>query len=125
MNVNFQIRKATIRDARKISYLIRKNADYVHDNNYTPEQLVVWKNDNTLKAIKSKLKQREIFCAFKNGKLIGTIGLEGNYLVGLYISYRKRGQGIGYKLLVFLEDYAFINIFVVLHLKLTTILLDS
>lgn len=104
--MELQIRKATIDDARKISYLIRKNADQVKENNYTPEQLVAWKNDNTLKAIKNKLTKRTIFSAFENGKLVGTIGLEDNYLVGLYISYSKRGQGLGYRLLVFLENYA-------------------
>ncbi len=100
------IRKATYKDARRISYLINKNADHVKENNYTPEQLVAWKKDNSLKAIKTKMKQREIFCAFENEKLVGTIGLEGNYLVGLYISYSKRGKGLGYRLLAFLENYA-------------------
>lgn len=104
--MELQIRKATIHDASKISYLIRKNASKVKENNYTPDQMFTWKNDNTIKRIKKKLEQRIIFCAFKNGKLVGTIGLENNYLVGLYISYSKRGQGIGYQLLIFLEDYA-------------------
>jgi len=101
-----QIRKATLKDAGRISYLIKKNADQVTENNYSSEQLAAWKNDNTIKAINTKFAQREIFCAFINGKLVGTIGLEGNNLVGLYISYSKRGQGLGYELLVFLENYA-------------------
>lgn len=113
------IRKATINDARRISYLIKKNADHVKENNYTPEQLTAWKKENTLKAIKSNLEQREIFCAFQNDKLVGTIGLEGNYVVGLYICYSLRGLGLGHRLLKHLEDHARQNNIQELHLTAT------
>lgn len=101
-----QIRKATTNDARKISNLIRKNADNVLSKKYSQEQLVAWKNKNTTKGIIDNLKDRTTFVAFQNGKLVGTIGLEGNYLVGLYISYHKLRQGIGFCLLEYLENYA-------------------
>ncbi len=101
-----EIRKATIEDASRISKLIRKSAEKVKENNHSPEQVRVWKEDNTVKAIKNKFKQRTMFCAFESGKLVGTIGLEGDYLVGLYISYSKRGTGLGHQLLTFLENYA-------------------
>ena len=114
-----QIRRATSEDARRISYLIRKNADHVKENNYTPEQIRAWKADNTPSGVQAKLKEREIFCAFEGKRLVGTIGLKGHYVVGLYISYRKRGRGLGKQLLTFLEDHARAQNINTLHLTAT------
>lgn len=100
------IRKATIDDAKRISYLIRKNADHVLAKDYSEEQLIAWKRQQTIASIRKRMSERTIFCAFQSNKLVGTVGLEGNNLVGLYISYLKRGQGLGYKLLTYIENYA-------------------
>ncbi len=101
-----QIRKATIHDARRISYLIKKNTEKVEENNYSDAQIRAWKQANSPKAITQLLKERTIFCAFQNNKLLGTIGLKGSEVVGVYVSYSKRGQGIGKVLLTYLEEYA-------------------
>ena len=100
------IRQANENDARRISYLIQKNTENVTVNNYSKKQIEIWKAANSPSAIKLKLRERILFCAFENGKLVGTIGLEGNELVGLYVSYTKIGKGIGKKLLNHLEGYA-------------------
>ena len=100
------IRQANSKDARRISYLIKKNTGKVLENNYTSEQVITWKKANSPKAIAESLKQRIIFCAFQNDKLVGTIGLQENEVVGLYVSYAKRGKGIGRQLLSFIESYA-------------------
>ena len=102
----FVIRQATPQDTRRISYLIQKNTDKVTENNYTMAQKNAWKKANTPKAIQNQLAHRILFCAVKNGQLYGTIGLMGNEMVGLYVSYSKRGRGIGKLLLAHLEDYA-------------------
>ena len=78
----------------------------VNENGYSAAQIAVWKKANTPKAIRESLKRRTIFCAFTKGKLIGTIGLEEQEVVGLYVSYSKRGLGIGGILLQHLEEYA-------------------
>ena len=114
-----QIRKATIDDARKISYLIRKNADKVIENNYTVEQLEAWKRQQTVSNIRSNIMNKTIFCAFQNGKLVGTIGLNKDWLVGMYINYNKRHRGLGNKLLVFIENYASQNAIKKLYLIAT------
>ena len=97
------IRRAKPADARRISYLIRKNTDQVKENKYTPEQVATWKKQNTTTAILRQIKKRIVFCALLNDRLIGTIGLEGNQLVGLYISYTQRGKGLGKLLLSYAE----------------------
>jgi len=100
-----EIRKATIQDANRISYLIRKNTDG-NPNDYDKAQLDAWKKYNTPAKIKKQLANRDLFCAFENEKLIGTIGLQGDKLVGFYISFSKRKKGIGSKLYDFIEEEA-------------------
>ena len=56
--------------------------------------------------IRKKLEERTIFCAFENKKLVGTIGLEGKEVVGLYVSYSNIGKGVGKALLNHLEEFA-------------------
>jgi len=100
------IRKANINDAKRLSYLIRKNAQLVEENGYTGDQRKAWGDQNKPKAIEQSLERRTVFCAFENNKMIGTIGLENEMLCGMYISYSKRGKDVGQKLISYLENYA-------------------
>ena len=101
-----KIQKADSFDAKRISYLIIKNTEKVLENNYNSEQIRVWKEYNSPKSIKEQLLSRVIFCAYENERLVGTIGLLKNEVVGLYVSYAKRGKGLGKTLLDHLETYA-------------------
>ncbi len=113
------IRQAYENDAGRISYLIQKNTENVKENNYSKEQIEIWKKANSIKAIERQLKERTIFCAFIKDKLVGTIGLKSNEVLGLYVSYSKRGKGIGKILLKHLEKYAKENNIKSLHLTST------
>lgn len=101
-----EIRKAKEKDTERISYLINKSIDNILDKSYTKEQIAIWKKINTPSTIQANLSERIIFCGFENDKLVGTIGLKANEIVGLYISYSKTNKGIGGKLLRYVEDYA-------------------
>lgn len=111
------IQKATTNDARRISYLIQKNTDS-NPNNYTKLQIEAWKKCNTPAKIKELLKSRETFCAFYKHKLVGTIGLKSNEIVGFYISFSKRKKGIGQQLFNFIENY-------VIQKKIETVILTA
>ena len=100
------IRKANIKDAKKLSYLIQMNAEKVNDNQYTAVQRLAWSAQNKPNDIKEQLKTRIIFCAFENNRLVGTIAIKDNLVCGMYISYSKRGHGIGQKLLNHIERFA-------------------
>lgn len=97
------IQKATLKDARSISYLIQKNTES-NPNKYTEEQIRTWINYNTPAHIKKLLESREIYCGFKNNKLVGTIGLKNNEIVGFYVSASERNKGIGKQLFNFIEN---------------------
>lgn len=100
------IRQANKDDAQRISYLIQKNAEHVKNNNYSARQIETWKAANSSGTIRKKLEERTIFCDFENKKLVGTIGLEGKEVVGLYVSYSNIGKGVGKALLNHLEEFA-------------------
>lgn len=101
-----QIRIASKKDSRRISYLIQRNTERVGENLYSQQQIEIWKKVNTPKAIRDSFEERIIFCAFQNDQLVGTIALLANEVAGLYVSHAKRKLGIGKKLLRHLEDYA-------------------
>jgi len=100
-----EIRKATEKDVNRISYLVRKSTDK-NPNNYSKEQIKAWKKYNTPSKIKDQLNQRIVFCAFEKNKLIGTIALKDDYILGFYVCYTQIKKGIGTKLLTFIETYA-------------------
>ena len=114
-----EIREATINDAKRISYLINTLTNK-NPNNYTDIQLTTWKGYNTPSMIKKQFEDRTIFCAFSNKKLVGTIGLKNNYVVGFYISHSNRHKGIGSKLLNYIENYALNKNIKTLHLESTS-----
>ena len=100
------IRKANISDAKRLSYLIRKNIERVEENEYTPIQRQTWSDQNKPRLVRERLMKRETFCAFLNKQLAGTIALDGNLICGMSVSYTKRGTGIGQQLLNYIENYA-------------------
>jgi len=73
---------------------------------YSRDQLNAWKRYNTPRRIRQRLLEQTTFCAFRGGRLCGTIGLKGDELVGLYVSPAFRGKGIGILLLAHLECFA-------------------
>ncbi len=106
MSTILSIRKAKPTDARRISYLIHQNTEKVVENQYSPEQVAIWKKANSPSAILRSMETKTLFCAFAGQYLVGTIGLLGTEVVGLYVSPARRKQGIGGQLLTFLENYA-------------------
>ena len=100
------IRRVTQADAAAISGLIRRNADGVLSADYTLEQLNAWKRYNTPAQVRQRLGERETFCAVASLQVCGTIALQETELVGLYVSPRWRGRGIGRMLLEHLEMFA-------------------
>lgn len=100
------IRKAQAQDARRISDLIRNNLEQLNLNNYSEAQVNTWTAANSPAKILNQLKRRSLFCAFEHNKMVGTIGLDAEMVVGLYVAYTHTGKGVGAKLLRYLEDYA-------------------
>jgi len=101
-----EIRKATKKDAKKISILRRKTLREINKNDYPSEHLQFLINENSAKGIINKMKDRDIFCMWEKDILLGTIELKGNKILGLFIKSSEIGKGVGTKLMDFIENYA-------------------
>ncbi len=100
-----EIRRATQTDAEAISNLIRLSTLH-NPNQYSFAQQNAWINYNTLYKTEKFLLDRIIYCAFENGKLIGTIALKKDEVLGFYVNHQIRNKGIGTALLTHLETEA-------------------
>ena len=105
-NSALQIRQATSADAQKLSELIDKNAQLLLKPHYSALQLEIFLRYYSTQAMLEKLQKQIIFCAEINNQLVGTIALEGDFVVGFYTEVSRVNQGIGSALLDYLENYA-------------------
>ncbi len=101
-----KIVKALPKDAEEISKLRIETIKAFPQDNPEPGEMDHIIKRNTPEIIKEKIKTREIFNMIDKGKIIGNIELNGDKLNNLYVSKDKIKQGIGKKLLLFIEDYA-------------------
>ena len=106
LNSALQIRQATSVDAQKLSELIDKNAQLLLKPHYSALQLEIFLRYYSTQAMLEKLQRQIIFCAEINHQLVGTIALEGDFVVGFYTEVSSINQGIGSALLDYLENYA-------------------
>lgn len=101
-----EIRRARQEDARKISLLRRKTLKKKNTNDYPKIFLNFLIKENSTKGVISKMKKKEMFCAWQKNVLVGTVDLEGNKIGGLFVKDSEIGKGIGSRLMDFIEDYA-------------------
>ncbi len=93
-------------EAAAISRLIEENTEQVTGNHDTAPQATVWGKAESPEYIRNLLYRRTIFCAYEQGRLVGTVGLEGRKIVGLYVDHTRQSKGIGNILLAHLEAHA-------------------
>ena len=100
------IRKAKPVDAKEISDLRRKTFNKINAKDYSKKHVEELNKKNTQKIILGKMKERDMFCITNNDKILGVIDLEDNKIGGLFIRCDYIGQGLGKRLMNFIEDYA-------------------
>jgi len=100
-----KIRKANIKDAKKISELKSKTLCRINKE-YNQNQLNTWIKGETPTHIVKNIKLKDTFCLIENNKIVGVIDLNKNMIGGLFIKYNLVGKGFGKKLMDFIEKYA-------------------
>lgn len=101
-----EIRKATKKDARKISILRRKTLREINKNDYPRVFLQSLIDENSTSGIIDKMANRDMFCIWEDDILLGTIELKENKILGMFTKSSEIGKGIGTKLMDFIETYA-------------------
>jgi N-acetylglutamate synthase-like GNAT family acetyltransferase len=97
------IRKATQVDATQLSELICNNAKQFLAPHYSAPQLAVFLSYYSVASVSENLNTQRIFCAQRDGKIIGTVGLNGMLVVGFYTHIDHQRQGIGQALMAHLH----------------------
>lgn len=114
-----KIMKAKPEQAEEISKLRINTIKHFPEDNNTPEEIQFVIKRNTPEAIIDKIKNRDVFNMMEKGKIIGNIELHDDRLNNLYVDKDRLKQGIGEKLLLFIEDYAKKKGITKLHLRST------
>ena len=102
-----KIRKATIKDAGKISRLRRQTLEKITSLSWKKAAVIDYlKKKNSTKEIMKKMKERDIYVATEKGKIIGSVDIKDNKIGGLFVRHDSVGKGIGKKLMEFIEKKA-------------------
>ncbi len=100
------IREASLQDARQLSDLICENAQVLLKPHYSNEQWEIFIKYYSVQVMTEKLLRQAVFCAEADGKIVGTVALEDNWVFGFYTRLQYVNQGIGKRLMTHLEHYA-------------------
>jgi N-acetylglutamate synthase-like GNAT family acetyltransferase len=100
------IRRANASDADELGELIRGNAEKTLAPHYTDAQWKVFVTYYSREMMEKKCREQIVFCAEKEQSIVGTIALDGNFVVGFYTRVANLNQGIGSMMMKELESYA-------------------
>ncbi|RUT72450.1 GNAT family N-acetyltransferase [Flavobacterium cupreum] len=100
------IRKAEITDAKSLSELICENARKILKPHYSEVQWEIFIKYYAVETMATKITTQLVFCAEKDDEIVGTIALDGDFIVGFYTRLQSMNQGIGKLLITSLENHA-------------------
>ena len=100
------IRKLKKEDAKEVSKIIRRCLKEVNYKDYSKKTITSLCNFFTPSLIIKNLKDRTIFVAVENDKVIGTASLKGDKVFTVFINPDVHGKGVGSRLMDKVEDLA-------------------
>ncbi|WP_162618665.1 GNAT family N-acetyltransferase [Pedobacter yulinensis] len=106
MKNEISIRPATAADAAALSEMICANAKTTLLPHYSREQWQIFLNYYSPEAMHAKIEKQHIFCAWFDGKIVGTVALENAFVYGFYTRLEYRNMGIGQFMMQHLERFA-------------------
>ena len=100
------IRRAFESDAEELSRLICENAKAMLAPHYSKEQWDIFITYYSPEVIRKKINQQIVFCCELKGKIVGSVALDNDFVVGFYTHLEYLHQGIGTALMNHLEAFA-------------------
>lgn len=101
-----KIRKFQNKDARKLSYLIRRALNEVNIKDYPKRVIVYLSKQNTPSKLIEKSKRRDIYVIADGDTILGTASLENNNVFSVFVNLTYHGKGIGQRLMEHIERVA-------------------
>ena len=115
--IDIIIREFDERDAEAVSRLIRNNLTFVNSRDYALSVIDYMCRLFTPDYLREISATRMMFVAEENGKVIGTVGLEGEEVCALYVDPDVHRRRVGERLLQRIEDFALECHVHILHLS--------
>jgi len=106
---NIIIRNFMSTDSLEVCEIIKTNLIEVNSRDYPTHIINNMCNLYTSDHLAELAKTREIYVAELNGVIIGTASLEKNIICAVYVNINFHNQGIGRKLVSFIEGVAMNN----------------
>jgi GNAT superfamily N-acetyltransferase len=100
------IRRFEPRDAARVSAVIRETMAVSNSGDYPPERLRPLIDYFSPEKVALLAAERDCLVAEEDGRLVGTIGLDGAELVTFFVLPAYQGRGIGARLLAAIEELA-------------------
>jgi N-acetylglutamate synthase-like GNAT family acetyltransferase len=100
------IRRAIESDADELSRMICDNAKTILAPSYTKQQWDIFIKYYSTEEMRSKIQRQIIFCAELSGMIVGSVGLDSDFVVGFYTHLNYLNQGIGAQMMKHLEAVA-------------------
>lgn len=106
MNQSESFRRAKIKDAEELSNIRKGVFGNIRGERYNKKLVAVLTKDYSTENIKKKIKKYPTFCLIRGGEIIGSVSLAKSEIKGVFVKYYYVRQGIGTKLINFIESYA-------------------
>lgn len=100
------IRRVHDYDVAALSELICNNAKQTLAPHYTPLQLSTFLSYYDLTHVRQNLQTQILFCAEFDQRIVGSVGLADDRVVGFYTHVDFFGRGIGRMLMLHLHEFA-------------------
>jgi GNAT superfamily N-acetyltransferase len=101
-----KVRKFQNKDARKLSYLIKRALNEVNIKDYPKKVIVYLSKQNAPSKLIEKSKRRDIYVIVDGDRILGTAGLENNNVFSVFVNPAYHGKGVGQKLMGYIERVA-------------------
>ncbi len=111
------IRKALESDSKAISALIHRSVRISNRADYPPATIDLVCREFTPEKIVAKLRQRDMFIFVRDHVVVGTVSFADSKLHSLFVEPVMQRQGIGARLVGFIEDHAMQNGFETLRVS--------
>jgi N-acetylglutamate synthase-like GNAT family acetyltransferase len=106
MMVRHEIRRATTNDATALSALIQDAVRTTNSRDYSQAIIELICTNFTRDKVIEKMAQRDVFVAFSDYRIVGTISLGRGKLHSTFVAPRHQGGSIGRSLVEHLERHA-------------------
>ncbi|MBD3213298.1 MAG: GNAT family N-acetyltransferase [Candidatus Lokiarchaeota archaeon] len=93
-------------DGLEVSNLIRKTLEKINSKYYPQNVINFLSKEYSPENLRKMTKKKELLLAIKEEVIIGVAGLEENHIGTVFVSPKYQNQGIGKKLMFFIEKLA-------------------